>query len=207
MRSFRVTRWLCLSGALTALTAAASPALAQGVALDRFDPAPAGDRMFGVESPFAAGQATPHVALLLDYGHNPYTLRHGPGLNDRGAVVSDQLFLHLNASMSIFHRMTGAALYFGTLLLAWWLIAAAVGPSYFNFVNGLFGSLLGKVVLIGYTWALIHHALGGVRHFVWDTGRGYDLETIDRMSWGSIAVSLIATAVIWFVVATQQGGL
>ncbi|MFT3773860.1 MAG: OmpA family protein [Minicystis sp.] len=62
--------------------------------------------MFGVESPYTAGDATPHVSMLFDYGHNPYTLRHGPGLTDPGAVVSDQLFLHLNASMAIMNRVT-----------------------------------------------------------------------------------------------------
>ena len=60
--------------------------------------------------------------------------------------------------MSIVHRITGVALYFGTLLLAWWLVAAASGPEYFRFVNGLAGSWIGLIVLFGYSWALIHHA-------------------------------------------------
>ncbi len=103
----------------------------------------------------------------------------------------------INMVMSIFHRITGAALYFGTVLLAWWLVAAASGPDYFNFVNGLFGSILGRVVLIGYTWALLHHMFGGMRHLVWDTGRGFDLKTVDLMCWLSIVGSLAATAAIW----------
>lgn len=103
----------------------------------------------------------------------------------------------INMVMSILHRMTGAGLYFGTLLLAWWLIAAATSPAYFAFVNGLFGSLAGRVVLVGFTWALIHHALGGIRHFIWDTGRGYDLKMIDLMSWGTIVLSVLLTAAIW----------
>lgn len=96
---------MCISGALTTAMAVSGAALAQGVALNRFDPAPAGDRMFGVESPFAAGEATPHVALLVDYAHNPYTLRHGPGIDNKGSVVSDQFFMHLNASMSLLNRI------------------------------------------------------------------------------------------------------
>jgi outer membrane protein OmpA-like peptidoglycan-associated protein len=96
---------MCLAGALSAAASVQSLALAQGVALDRFEPAPAGDRLFGVESPYVAGDATPHVAMIFDYGHNPYTLRHGPGLADPNAVVSEQLFLHLNASIAIAHRV------------------------------------------------------------------------------------------------------
>ena len=104
----------------------------------------------------------------------------------------------INMMMSIVHRLTGVALYFGTILLAWWLTAAATGPSYFNYVNGIFGSLPGRIVLFGYTWALMHHMLGGLRHFVWDSGRGYDLGTIDKLSWGTLLLSILLTAVVWF---------
>ncbi len=103
----------------------------------------------------------------------------------------------INMVMSIVHRITGVALYFGTLLLAWWLTAAATGPDYFNFVNGIFGSVGGRLVLFGYTWALMHHMLGGIRHFIWDTGRGYDLATVDRLSWGTIIGSVLLTGAIW----------
>ena len=106
----------------------------------------------------------------------------------------------INMVMSILHRITGAALYFGTMLLAWWLIAAASGPQYFGYVMFLFGSVPGKLVLVGFTWALIHHAVGGLRHFLWDTGRGYDLKTIDLLSWGSIVVSILLTALVWSAV-------
>lgn len=103
----------------------------------------------------------------------------------------------VNMVMSILHRITGAALYFGTALLAWWLIAASMGEKYFNYVNGILGSPLGKLILFGYTWALIHHMLGGLRHLYWDTGRGFDLDTIDRLSWGSIIASVALTLLIW----------
>ena len=76
----------------------------------------------------------------------------------------------INMVMSIVHRITGMALYFGTLLLAAWLIATAMGKTQFDFVNGLFGHPIGKLVLLGYTWALAHHMLGGMRHLIWDTG-------------------------------------
>ncbi len=109
----------------------------------------------------------------------------------------------INMVMSILHRITGAALYFGTLLLAWWLIAAATGPVYFDYVNGVMGSLPGRLVLFGYTWALIHHMLGGVRHFIWDLGHGYDLKTVDLLSWGTIILSVSITALIWIVALVQ----
>ncbi|MGI9522289.1 MAG: succinate dehydrogenase, cytochrome b556 subunit [Hyphomicrobiaceae bacterium] len=107
----------------------------------------------------------------------------------------------INMIMSIVHRLTGAALYFGTLLLAFWLIAVAHGPDSFATADALFGSILGRLILIGYTWALLHHMFGGIRHLVWDTGRGYDLETVDRICWASLIASLVLTVLIWLLAA------
>jgi succinate dehydrogenase / fumarate reductase cytochrome b subunit len=113
--------------------------------------------------------------------------------------------LEINMVMSIVHRLTGAALYFGTLLVAWVLIAAATGPDYFGFVTSLLATWPGQIVLFGYTWALLHHAAGGIRHFIWDTGHGYDLSTIDLLSWGSLAVSGTLTVLIWIYVLSNAG--
>ncbi len=103
----------------------------------------------------------------------------------------------LTMMMSIVHRITGAILYVGTLGLAWWLIAAATGPGYYGFVQGVFGSALGKLVLVAYSWALIHHMLGGLRHLVWDTIHGFELPTVELMARLNLAGSLVATALLW----------
>ena len=101
--------------------------------------------------------------------------------------------------MSILHRVTGAALYFGTLLVAWWLIAAASGPHYFEWVNAIYGSWIGRLVLFGYTWALVHHMLGGLRHLIWDTGRMFDKHVTTRMAWATLAGSVALTLLIWII--------
>src|SRR3984893_18835769 len=79
----------------------------------------------------------------------------------------------LPMAMSIVHRITGAGLYFGTLLVAWWLLAAASGPNAYAGFGSFMSSFVGRFVLFGYTWALVHHALRGIRHLIWDTGRGF----------------------------------
>jgi len=109
--------------------------------------------------------------------------------------------MSVSMTMSIVHRITGAALYFGALLLAWWLVAAAMGPDAYNYFLSWCNTWLGRIVLLGYTWALMHHMMGGIRHFIWDSGYGYDLKTVDLMSWGSLAASLFLTAVVWISVA------
>lgn len=106
--------------------------------------------------------------------------------------------------MSILHRITGSALYFGTLLVAWWLIAAASGPDSFALVDGFFGSVFGRLILFGYTWALIHHMLGGLRHFVWDMGAGFELSTANRMAWATIVGSIVLTILVWIAGYTMR---
>ena len=103
----------------------------------------------------------------------------------------------ITMTMSIVHRITGGALYFGTLLVAWWLIAAAISQEYFDFVNWIYGSWFGRLVLFGYTWALMHHMLGGIRHFVWDTGSGLEKHTASRIAWATLAGSVVLTVLIW----------
>lgn len=111
----------------------------------------------------------------------------------------------ITMTMSILHRITGIALYFGTLLVAWWLIAAAVSQDYFDFVNSIFASWFGRLVLFGYTWALMHHLAGGVRHLVWDTGAGLEKHTATRIGWVTIIASVVLTLLVWIAGYMARG--
>jgi succinate dehydrogenase / fumarate reductase cytochrome b subunit len=102
-------------------------------------------------------------------------------------------------AMSIVHRITGVGLYLGTLLLVWWLVAAASGPAYFDFVNGVLGSWFGLIVLFGYTWTIIHHMLGGIRHLIWDTGVGLGKPARDIIATTTLVASIILTVLVWIV--------
>lgn len=101
--------------------------------------------------------------------------------------------------MSIVHRITGTALYFGTILMVYWLLAAASGPQAYNTAMDLFGSFLGRLVLFGFTWALLHHMLGGMRHFIWDTGRGFGERERNWLARATLAGSLALTVILWLV--------
>lgn len=113
--------------------------------------------------------------------------------------------LQITMVMSIVHRITGGALYLGTVLLAAWLVSAAMGPREFAFVNGLFAHPLGLLVLLGYSWALIHHMLGGVRHLIWDTGQALDPKPADALAWLTVIASVITTAVVWAAALSMRG--
>jgi succinate dehydrogenase / fumarate reductase cytochrome b subunit len=103
----------------------------------------------------------------------------------------------ITMTMSILHRITGGALYVGTLLVAWWLIAAATSESHFEFVNWLLTSWLGLLVLFGYTWAMFAHLLGGIRHLIWDTGAGLEKHTASQLGWATLFGSVLLTLAVW----------
>lgn len=102
-------------------------------------------------------------------------------------------------AMSVAHRVTGSALYVGTLLLAWYLAAASVGGSYFEEVSAIYGSIFGRLILFGYTWALMHHALGGLRHFIWDFGKGFEREQRFMLAKWTLFGSLGLTVLLWII--------
>ncbi|ODT08880.1 MAG: succinate dehydrogenase, cytochrome b556 subunit [Mesorhizobium sp. SCN 65-20] len=105
----------------------------------------------------------------------------------------------ITMTTSIIHRITGGALYFGTLLVAWWLIAAATSQEYFDFVSWVYGSWIGQIVLFGYTWALMQHLLGGIRHLIWDTGAGLEKHTASKLAWATVVGGVVLTLLVWIV--------
>jgi succinate dehydrogenase / fumarate reductase cytochrome b subunit len=106
--------------------------------------------------------------------------------------------LTMTMAMSIVHRATGVALYAGTLLVLWWLLAAA-SPRSFETINSFFGSWIGRLILFGYTWALLHHLLGGVRHLIWDTGRALGPAEREFAAWATSVGSVTLTIIVWIL--------
>ena len=132
---------------------------------------------------------------------------------DQGARRARPLSPHLQIyrpmltmTMSIVHRITGAALYFGMLLIAWWVIAAASGPNAYANFEWFVGSLIGRVLLFGYTWALIHHMLGGIRHLVWDTLHGFEPAERELLTLATLIGSIALTLLVWIIGYLAMGG-
>jgi len=105
----------------------------------------------------------------------------------------------ITMTMSIVHRATGIANYVGTTLLVLWLGAAAWGPEPLNAVNALYGSWFGQLVLFLYTWSLLHHMLGGIRHFIWDFIIGLEPGQREALAWANLAASIVLTLLVWTV--------
>lgn len=115
--------------------------------------------------------------------------------------------LPLVALMSISHRITGVALAAGTLLLALWLGAAAYGPDSFDLVSDLLGSWLGMLILFGFSVAFNYHLCNGLRHLVWDAGRGFALTTVKTSNRLVLAGTVLLTAATWIFGLAQHGAM
>ncbi|ABI56681.1 succinate dehydrogenase, cytochrome b556 subunit [Alkalilimnicola ehrlichii MLHE-1] len=111
----------------------------------------------------------------------------------------------LTSVLSICHRGSGVVLALGSIILVWWLSALAAGPEAFATVNGVVGSFIGKVILFLFTLALFYHLCNGIRHLVWDTGRGFELESVYRSGYLVVIASVVLTVVVW-IVALSTGG-
>ena len=105
--------------------------------------------------------------------------------------------------MSITHRVTGVALAFGTLVLAWWLAALATGPGAYA-VFSAFMMPLGGLALLGWMIAIAYHFCNGIRHLIWDTGHALELESAEKagiavlIGWGILSVAMVALALFFW---------
>ena len=125
------------------------------------------------------------------------------GQTSVGAAVRRPMSPHLQvykpqltSVLSIFNRLSGIAISAGTLLMVWWLVAASQGPVAFSHVQWFASSIVGILVLLGWTLALAYHFFAGIRHLFWDAGMGFDLPKVHRSGWAVVCATLAVTFVI-----------
>lgn len=105
----------------------------------------------------------------------------------------------LTSILSITHRGTGIFLALGALYLVCWLLAIASGPDAYAAVSGFSASIIGRLLLLGWTFSLFYHLANGIRHLIWDAGLGLDLKTTYMSGWLVVAVSVALTVIAWVV--------
>ncbi|EGJ22474.1 succinate dehydrogenase cytochrome b556 subunit [Cereibacter sphaeroides WS8N] len=101
--------------------------------------------------------------------------------------------VQLTSTTSIFTRLTGNGLIVGTMLVTWWLLAAALSPEQFETADWVLTSWFGDIVLLLSVWALWYHYLAGLRHLYWDTGKGLEIKTAEKLGMACIGGSLVPT--------------
>jgi len=108
--------------------------------------------------------------------------------------------MYITMVVSGLHRISGFGMTISAVLIIWWFIAAATSPEYFAVVNGLLTSWIGTLVMLASLYGLCHHLLNGIRHLIWDTGRLFDVETIDKTAWfvllGAPALTLLVLLIV-----------
>ena len=112
----------------------------------------------------------------------------------------------LTSVLSIMNRVTGIALSAGTLLLVWWLAAAATGPQAFGRVQWFIGTPVGLFMLFGWTASLFYHFFGGIRHLAWDAGWGFELERTHMTGWATVIATVVCTVLVWVAGLIMLGG-
>ena len=104
----------------------------------------------------------------------------------------------LTSVLSVFHRATGIALSAGAVVLVVWVVAVAVGGPVWDWMSWFLDSWVGRFVLMGWSWSLMYHLCTGIRHLLWDHGRGLDLNSVYLSGYVAVAVSTVLTALVWF---------
>ena len=108
-------------------------------------------------------------------------------------------------SLSILHRITGCAAAVGFLLFVWWLMALASGPAAYASAMGALGSPLAKLLLVGFTFSFVYHFCNGIRHLVWDTGRGLERAQARRSGTVVVIAALLLTALVLWLACRAMG--
>lgn len=101
--------------------------------------------------------------------------------------------------LSILHRATGIAMTVGFIVFVAWLFEAASGPDAYAVFQSVLGSFIGKLLLVGWSFAFFYHLCNGARHLVWDTGRGFEISQANRSSWLVLAGAALLSALFWWM--------
>jgi succinate dehydrogenase / fumarate reductase cytochrome b subunit len=111
----------------------------------------------------------------------------------------------ITSTLSILNRASGIATSIGTLLLVWWLVAAASGPKPFATVQHFLANPVGLILLFAWTLALLYHFFGGLRHLAWDAGWGFSLHATHRSGWAAVIATIVGTVLIWAIGLSLRG--
>ena len=105
----------------------------------------------------------------------------------------------LTAVFSIFHRITGIGLSFGSIFLALWISLLALGPNYFFVFEMISGTLMFKLILIIWTIGIFYHLFNGTRYLYWTYGLGMDLKTVYVSGYIVLFLTFLSSLLVWFL--------
>ena len=122
-------------------------------------------------------------------------------MSNNGRPLSPHLSIYrwpITMTMSILHRATGVAMSVGFIVLAGWLFDAAMGAETYAAMLSYLDTMLGKLLLMGWSFAFFFHLSNGVRHLIWDSGRGFEIATANASAWFVLLLAIVLTALFWW---------
>ncbi len=122
-------------------------------------------------------------------------------MSNNGRPLSPHLSIYrwpITMTMSILHRATGVALSVGFIVLVGWLFDAAMGAETYAAMLSYLDTMVGKLLLMGWSFAFFFHLSNGVRHLVWDSGRGFEKATANASAWFALLLAIVLTALFWW---------
>lgn len=122
-------------------------------------------------------------------------------MSNNGRPLSPHISIYrwpITMTMSILHRATGVAMSVGFIVLAGWLFDAAMGAETYAAMLSYLDTMVGKLALIGWSFAFFFHLSNGVRHLVWDSGRGFEKTTANASAWLVLLLAIVSTALFWW---------
>ena len=125
-------------------------------------------------------------------------------MSNNGMPLSPHLSIYrwpITMTMSILHRATGVAMSVGFIVLVGWLFDAAMGAETYAAMLSYLDTMVGKLLLIGWSFAFFFHLANGVRHLVWDSGRGFEKTTANASAWFVLLLAIVLTALFWWASA------
>ncbi|MBT8090875.1 MAG: succinate dehydrogenase, cytochrome b556 subunit [Gammaproteobacteria bacterium] len=105
----------------------------------------------------------------------------------------------ITMALSILHRISGIGLSVGFIVLVAWLFDAASGPDAYAVFMSVMDTLIGKLLLVAWSFAFFYHLSNGARHLLWDTGRGLEKSQANLSSWLVLIATVALTAAFWWL--------
>ena len=122
-------------------------------------------------------------------------------MNRAGRPLSPHLSIYrwpISMTISILHRVTGVALSVGLIVLTVWLSALSIGAPAYEQISALMQSVLGRLMLAGFSFAFFFHLCNGIRHLFWDVGKGFEMRQVNASAWSVVVASSALTVWLWF---------
>ena len=123
-------------------------------------------------------------------------------MSNNGRPLSPHLSIYrwpITMTTSILHRATGLGLSVGFIVLVGWLLDASVGAETYTAMMSYLDTAVGRVLLVGWSFAFFYHLANGVRHLFWDAGRGFEIRQANASSWFVLILSVVLTSLFWWV--------